>query len=262
MDCEVLLCAHTAGRGVAILKAMIAAADRAGVRTFVSDHYTGRSKWLMTYGLGHTGRRIWTDAHIKAGGRLIGWDLGYWDRESAMRLTIDRDHPQHLIKNMNGSRFDLDNVQLRNDYNPHGPIVLAGLGRKTREALNDVSMSWERNTLAAIQSAYPKARVLYRSKRQESFWPLKSLIGDVEKALRGASLVVCRHSNIAIDACIAGIPVVCSDGIAAALYGNDLNKVVKPDLGTRLQFLRNVAWWQWRPTEAEQAWKQIISILN
>lgn len=262
MDCEVLICPQTSSRGTAMLKAMVSSAASAGVRVLVGDQYSGRSNWLMTYGLGHPTRRLWTDAHLKAGGRLIGWDLGYWDREVAMRLTIDRDHPQHLIRQMDGSRFAADRIQLRDDYDPRGPIILAALGRKTRLILNDADRSWERSTLEALRSIYPNKTILYRAKRQESFPPLKSINGDIEKVLQGASLVVCKHSNVAIDACIAGIPVVCSDGIASALYGNDLKNVTKPDLATRLQFLRNVAWWQWRPTEAAQAWKHIISILN
>lgn len=262
MDCEVLLCPHTARRGEAILEAMIAAASTVGVKVFVGDQYTARSKWLMTYGLGHPGRRAWTNAHIKAGGRVIGWDLGYWDRESAMRLTIDKDHPQHLLSNMEGSRFDRYGIQLRDDYNPSGPIILVGLGEKTRNVLGIGMNNWEYSTLSAIRAAYPGRLVLYKPKKEGTLSALRSVEGSIETVLAGASLVVCRHSNVAIDACFAGIPVVCSDGIAAALYGNDLRNVVKPDHKARLQFLRNVAWWQWHPTEAVQAWKHIISILN
>lgn len=262
MDCEVLLCPQTANRGGAILKAMLSASSFAGVKCFVGDQYRASSKWLMTYGLGHPQRRAWYDAHLAAGGRLIGWDLGYWDRDTAMRLTIDQDHPQHLLRDLDGSRFNNDGIELRDDWNPYGPIILAALGRKTRASLNDSSLNWERETLNAIKDIYPKRIVQYRSKRPETFANLPIAKGTIEQAMKGAALIVCRHSNVAVDACFAGIPVVCSDGIGAALYGNDLRNVEKPDAAARLRFLQNVAWWQWRPTEALEAWKHIISILT
>jgi hypothetical protein len=262
MDCEVLLCPHTAGRGVAMLKALIEAAPAVGINCIVDTQYGARSKWLMTYGLGHPERRPWIEKHLASGGRLIGWDLGYWDREVAMRLTIDRDHPQHLLTDMPGNRFAADNITLREDYKSFGPIILAGNGAKTRQVLNDKAMRWEQQMLEAIRAAYPTQGIRYRAKRYETFSGLRLAQGTVEEALAGASLVVCRHSNIAVDACIAGVPAVCSDGIASALYGSSLTKVVHPSREQRLQFLQNVAWWQWRPTEAIDAWKQILRILN
>jgi len=262
MDCEVLLCPQTAGRGRAILGAMIACAATAGVKLIVGEQYTASSKWLMTYGLGHAGRRSWVDSHLRSGGRVIGWDLGYWDRDFAMRLTIDKDHPQDLLTDMDSSRFEKEGIELRNDFCGDGHIIIAALGRKTRLLLNDKNHRWENQAIALAQQAYPDRKIVYRSKRPEKFQLIPQADGTIESVLKGASLVICRHSNIAVDACIAGIPVVCSDGIASALYGNDVVNVIQPDYDARLRFLQNVAWWQWRPTEALLAWKHIIKILN
>jgi hypothetical protein len=82
-------------------------------------------------------------------------------------------------------------------------------------------------------------------------------MAPIEIVLSGASLVVCRHSNVALDACIAGIPVVCEDGIASTLYGNDINNPIMPTLEQRRQLIANAGWWQWSPTEARQAWEFI-----
>lgn len=262
MDCEVLICSGTASRGSIMLAAMVAAAHQAGMNCLVDDQYRARSKWLMTYGLGHTERRKWVDAHLQNGGRLIGWDLGYWDRSQSMRLTIDADHPQRLLHDFGKERFERSALQLRNDYDAFGPIVLVGLGRKQRAALHDSTMRWESNKLKQIRAAYPDKQILYRPKRTENLRGVKSVSGSIEQVLKGASLIVCRHSNVAVDACFAGIPVVCEDGIAAALYENDLLHPVNPDIRARLQFLQNVAWWQWKPSEAVEAWNFIISILT
>lgn len=261
MHCEVLICPSLVSRGHKILEAMAAAGALAGVTCKIRDHYTGNSEWLMTWGMGSPQRREWLEAHRRTGGRIIGWDLGYWDRDQQMRLTIDEDHPQRFLKVMDSSRFDASGIKLRADANPDGPIILAGLGRKQRIALGDTTMKWESNKLKAIRAAYPNKTVLYRSKRSEILHPLKSAFGTIDQALRGASLVVCRHSNVAVDACIAGIPVVCEDGIAAALYGDDLLHPIIPSIDCRRFFLQQVAWWQWKSSEAYEAWKFIISIL-
>lgn len=78
----------------------------------------------------------------------------------------------------------------------------------------------------------------------------------IDEALRGASLVVCRHSNVAVDACVAGIPVECDDGAAAALYRGNPN----PTREQRAEFLRRLTFWEWRPDEAAQAWDWILTV--
>lgn len=88
--------------------------------------------------------------------------------------------------------------------------------------------------------------------------PRGFLDGTIEKALQGCSLVVCRHSNVAVDAIIAGVPVVCYDGAANAIYNSELTKIVEPVAEPiRLKFLRNLAWWQWRDSEIRsgEMWK-------
>jgi hypothetical protein len=73
--------------------------------------------------------------------------------------------------------------------------------------------------------------------------------------MRGCSLVVCRHSNVAIDACIAGVPVECDDGAAFALYRNG----PQPDENARREFLGRLAWWNWggtRPPRRGDSWRR------
>lgn len=264
MDCEVLLAPDMALRGLKILQAMIDAAPAAGVRCFVTKTHEKRAKVLMAYGLGHPLRRNSTRSHVARGGRLLGWDLGYWGRDvsgrAAMRLTLDQDHPQQHITDMPAGRWEAAGIALRSDGDPSGPIVLCGMGQKAREVLTGTrGNTWELQTLAAIRAAHPGRRVLYRPKReQEGSLPgCLQARGSIEDAVRGASLVVCRHSNVAVDACIAGVPVVCWDGASAALYGSDLRNPRAPGVDERRRFLQNLAWWQWNPTEALQAWSFI-----
>jgi len=258
VDCEVLL-PHIGRRGRAIMQAMVDAAPRVGVRCQVTQSYRGVAPMLMSYGLGHIQRRHWTQAHVANGGRLIGWDMGYWDRDVAMRVTVDAEHPRHMPM-MPPHRWEAAGIALREEFDPTGTIVLVGMGRKSRAQFGWAGQEWEEAALARIRCAYPGRLVVYRPKKPEVLEGCRSDNRPIEEVLRGASLVVCRHSNVAVDACIAGVPVVCEDGAAAALYGSDLSAPVRPDREQRLQFLQNLAWWQWRPSEAEAAWRFLLKV--
>lgn len=255
MECEVLL-PDTTRRGLRMLEAMI---DAAPVRCYTTTVYQGKAPLLMSYGLGHLGRRPWTDAHVAAGGKLIGWDLGYWDRNETMRVTVERDHPRKL-PSMPAARWESANIPLRMDFDPSGPVILVGMGRKSRQQFGMGFQQWERNALAAIRAAYPGRRVIYRPKRLEQLENLPVATSPIEEVLKGASLVVCRHSNVGVDACIAGVPVVCEDGAASALYGSDLRHPVNPGAAERRNFLERLAWWQWKPSEASEAWQFLLKV--
>lgn len=261
MRCEILYQPQgMASRGRKMLSAMIEAAPAAGIEPVVSSVWSRNADLLMTYGLGHPQRRQWTQAHLQKGGRVIAWDLGYWDRDKPgafkMRITIDRDHPWHLIGPESPDRLDRE---LRDDYSPDGHILLCGLGRKQRNYKGHRTREWEAATLKRIQKSHPGRRILYRPKKQEPALPgCRISQGTIEEAMRGASLVVCSHSNVAIDACIAGIPVECEDGIAFSLYRDNPN----PSPVERLEFLRSVAHWQYSTDEAAQAWNFIRTKLS
>ncbi|UHQ21893.1 hypothetical protein LVB77_14585 [Lysobacter sp. 5GHs7-4] len=256
MRCELLLSDEAmADRGRKMLEAMAAAAPAAGIDLVVSKKWSRAAPVLMTYGLGHPARREWTRKHVAAGGRLIGWDLGYWDRDTPlrfhMRLTLDAEHPHRWIQPEPAERFDASGIVLREDADPSGPIVLCGLGAKQRKHKGYTGQAWELRTLARLRKRFGRGRIVYRPKRPEQGLPgCPVWNGQLEDVLRGAALLVCSHSNTAVDACIAGVPVECEDGAALALYcGNPY-----PSREQRLEFLRSLAWWQWKPTEAAAAW--------
>jgi hypothetical protein len=262
MDCEVLY-GDVSQRALRMLDALIATAEEAGVRIKVSEKWTNSTPVLMSYGLGHPLRSKWTEAHVKAGGRLIGWDLAYWDRDNAMRCTVDHLHPWRLIRDMPADRWESAGISLREDADPEGPIVLIGMGRKSRSQFSMFDRAWERESLKQIKKNYPGKTIIYKPKRPEDLMPgCVTVNGHIEEALKGASLVVCRHSNVAVDACIAGVQVVCEDGAAKVLYNNDLSNPVNPSKEARLRFLQNLAYWQWKPSEARDAWKFLRTVLG
>jgi hypothetical protein len=117
------------------------------------------------------------------------------------------------------------------------------------------TMQWELAQMPRLKSM--GREILWRPKGKQT--PILSGATlkhgmPIEEALKGCSLVVCRHSNVAVDACIAGIPVECEDGAAWTLYRHGTT----PTREQRAEFLRRLGWWNWRPSEAAQAWNWIL----
>lgn len=210
---------------------------------------------LIAYGTGRPDMANIVAEHLASGHPALCWDVGYWGK--TFRCAWNGQHPKTLPKG-SPERWDARGVSLRNDYDPAGPIVLVGLGPKSRH----MGPNWERDTLQRIREAYPDRRVIYRPKPRRDFVPLPvetDWESPIEDVLRGASLVVTRHSNVGIDACIAGIPCVAELGAPALLYGSDLASPRVPTEAERLDFLRRLAWLNWEDEEAmgDQLWPWI-----
>lgn len=183
------------------------------------------------------------------------WDLGYWDRDESMRVSIDSIHPSEaqLAMAPEGARRDFI---LREESEPDGPILLIGIGRKSDTMLGLRPLEWEQRKRSELKARFPGRRIFWRPKGKffVELSGTKAAYGmPIEAAMSGCSLVVCRHSNVAIDACIAGVPVECEDGAAHALYRHGSN----PSRQERAEFLRRLSWWNWRPSEAAETWNWI-----
>lgn len=250
---EVLTDPAMTGRGREMINALI---ETCPLKVFVGTQYKGRSDILLTYGTGHPIRRPWWTRHRASGRHCIGLDFGY--TPGYMRATIDHDHPQRLVREEPSDRWEALGIELREDFAPEGPGVVVGLGQKALNVLGLRPLQWEMKAADLIRS---KGLIpVHRPKKPRGpFLPaIKVAEGSIEQVLKGSALVVCRHSNVAVDACIAGIPVICSDGISYALY----SKTPTPTRDERLRFLHSMAYWQWKPSEAAQAWTYLLGRLG
>lgn len=242
-----------------------------GLQVSFSMKYTGRSRVIAMYGCGNPEKSEIVRRHVAAGGNAVCWDLAYFSRGSSaqrdyLRVSIDRLHPsvdQVEATPDSADRFAAHGIQLREDYDPAGPVIVIGLGLKSRTglALHD----WECTALQAARTMYPDRRIIYRPKPRGGKrgddgvrWDDVDGTTPIERLLCGASLVVCRHSNVALDACIAGIPVDCEDGVARWLYA----QTKYPTPQQRLSLLHRAAWWQWRVSEMGAAWKFLLPRLS
>lgn len=252
---EILIDGKLAQRGLRMLTAMAACAPPGSA---VSERYTGRHDLLMLYGYGLPSRMEAGRRHLAAGGRLVIWDMGYWSREDHMRIAIDSFHPTGEQLAMAPEGQSRPTPPLREDADPTGPVMLVGMSHKSAEVMLGIgALNWERKALARIRKAYPGRPVVWRPKGR-AYVDIPGTTTSphtvpIHEALRGCSLVVCRHSNVAVDACAAGIPVQCEDGAARSLYAHNES----PSRADRAEFLRRLSWWNWSPAESGQAWQWI-----
>lgn len=236
-----------------MLKALASAARAAGDQVKETARFEGRSDWLVLFGVGAAVNDRARKAQLARGRRVLLWDLGYVDRKKAvghLRMSIDTDHPQDWLEKTEGlrDRWARLDVPLREDANPAGPVLLIGLGRKSRAYLR--LPNWERDMLARLEKRFAGRQIIFRPKGKDiTQLPCATdRETPMEQLLRGASLVVCRHSNAAVDATIAGVPFEAQDGAAMWLQRREFTPA------NRLEFLQRLACWQWRADQAAEAW--------
>jgi hypothetical protein len=262
---EIVNTGHESRIGAETLRSIFLGGQSLGMNIKLSRTYTGSKDLLVLYGAGAPDRDQLMRKHLDSGRHVLCWDVGYVGRgkdtnRHYFRVSVDRTHPNLMMDVTPNSpeRWAAHGIKLRNDYDPKGPIIVAGMGPKSRVHLgvND----WEIKALHAAKKRFPGKRVLYRPKprklRDDRIQWEKDGETPISALLKGASLVICRHSNVAVDACIAGIPVECEDGAAHWLYRHSPT----PSPEQRLDFLNRLAWWQWKTTEMKEAWKFLQTV--
>lgn len=249
-EVEVIFCEENSLTARTILQAMAEAAAADGYTVRATDRYTGCAPVLMLWGVGRPEHMAARATHLEAGGRAILWDMGYFGRgkhDAYVRVTLDHDHPWRDLDDTppDPSRWGSFGIELREDFDPDGHIVLACLGRKSIESRG--LHGWNDRAHKRLMALYPGVRVVRREKPSSRH----ATVPLISEVLRGARLLYCLHSNCAIDAAIAGVPFECEDGAAWWLK----QRPYTPE--NRLDFLRRLCWWQWRCYEATEAWQFI-----
>lgn len=212
--------------------------------------------WLVLWGPGDPERQRLMRECVAKGGHAIALDLAYWNRDSYFRVSIDAPHPQAWVMRRDWPAWRLERTKppIADYWDPRGPVIVAGIGAKAHVQYKDHSvLAWEQEQAARITDG---RRVYYRRKHPsgpyvDGMHPAPQ--GHIDTVLRGASLVITWHSNVAVDALRLGIPAVCRDGAAAAVCPSEVLPGQAP-LGDalRMRFLQNLAWFQWGPHETNE----------
>lgn len=227
---------HTskAWRALSVMKEAI---RNSGDSIIETDEYQGNSDWLVLWGVGARAHNEARNKQRAKGKRALLLDMGYTNRESTFRMSIDDDHPHRWLDKTPDDRPPV--AALKDTYSESGHIVIAGIGAKSKRYLG--LKDWERSTYAKFKKEFPGRRIVIKEKTDKT---------PIEDVLQGASLVVARHSNCCVDAAIHNIPFRCSDGAAFWLK----------DLRDRELLLRKIAYWQTNADGAMNAWRFIKEI--
>lgn len=259
---EVLIHRTGSERGKELLMAAASAMRVDGHVVRQGYNFTGCGKVLFLYGPGAPDRMRARELQTKMAKHTVMFDLGYFCRDQYMRMSITDEHPQRYMDITPNSpeRFERLGVNIVNHYDPAGPIILVGMGRKTH-AIPGRS-GWEFMAAQNLRQRFPDRKIIYRPKpgAKQLILDLGLEISDpetpIQKVLRGASLVVCRHSNVAVDAVVAGIPFDAEDGAATWMNGRPYT------IENRLDFLHRLAHWQWRQDEMHLATRFALDIIS
>jgi len=193
-------------------------------------------------------------------------DLGYWHRDAYYRFAVNGWSPDRYVgQGLPATRFERLGLRIRPWRTGGREIVVAG---STAKACTDHGIGyqeWERKVIAQLQGC--GRPLAYRPKPNDlAAGPIAGAALDrrpVSEMLASAYAVVTHHSNTAIDALLAGVPVHCETGAAAA-FSVPLDQIAAASLlEGREQFLFDVAWLQWTLEEMRtgECWKHLRQYL-
>ncbi len=224
------------------------------------------------YGFNEPLRRVF-DTYVAAGLKAVCVDLGYWGRKELNpilgyhKISVNDRHPTAYFQRVahDGSRAARFRLAIAPWRAKGEHILLAGMGEKSAECEGFEPEQWEREAIAAIRQVSDRP-IIYRPKPS---WKEAQRIegaGFAPKAVQLESLfprchaVVTHHSNVAVEALVAGIPVFSFKGAGAVLSSNDLSAIEKPIMpGGRHQFVNDLAWTQFHNSEMKSgvAWRHL-----
>lgn len=205
--------------------------------------------------------------YVDAGKTAVLIDLGFWGRHDGGRLAgyhkfvINGLQPGDYFnsKEHPANRFNKFGIDLK-PYNPEGEyILLAGMSGKAASVYGLAPEQYERNMVREIRK-YTDMPIVYRPK--PTFQDATKIDGaiysgpeeDLNGVLEKAKIVVSHHSNVAVDAIVAGKPVIVGAQCVASCFSNNvgegfLGNVFFPTDSARLQWLYNIAYTQWNVRE-------------
>lgn len=253
---DVLITPMTRAKSRQLLHAVHAGAVEAGLDSrIVQDGKTRKGALVVLYGLGGSDR-------VEYAGRpnVISFDAGYWERKIELeqrkyRVSIGGFHcPDRIFQGPNPGpeRWESSGLSIaESGGDPNGPILLVGNGPKSnRIGAADWCADMSRN----LRQWFPGKTIWYRPKPKRAhdqcvdYDALAEKI-NLDSVLAQCSLVVCRHSNVAVDCARTATPCACEDGAAKSIYWAPRRSVLQPTYEIRRDFLYRLAWWQWSIVE-------------
>ena len=243
------------------------------VQLISSQRYRGpNSRIAVFYGLSDGLRQVFDDYRQDERRKAIYVDLGYWGRRKKTRfdgyhkISIDSRHPTGYFQTVEhpADRFRSHSIQIKPWREDGRHILVIGMSGKGALAEGFVPEQWERRTVMQLREL-TKRPIVYRPK--PNWIGAKPIMGaafqresPIEHALADAWAVVCHHSNVAVEAILAGVPAICPLGVASVMAGHRLEQIDAPPMPEgREQWASDIAYCQWTMAEMQSgaAWRHL-----
>ena len=233
------------------------------VRCYEDEYKDVGDEWAVFYGLDGNLKRILAD--YSAVGRAVYVDLGYWGRLTGGKLAgyhkivLNGRHPNsYYRRGYPADRFREQGIKIEPWRTSGKHIVLAGMGNKAAAVEGLATEAWERRMIELIRMVTNRP-IVYRPKPSwKEAMPIHGVdysppAVPIENVLKNAWAVVTHHSNVAVDAVLAGIPAFCWKGVGRDMSLQDLAHLEKPWMPEgREQWAADIAYTQWSVPEIAQ----------
>lgn len=260
-------------RSVEIADALRKSAHRLGWKSEVVETVHKEPRGDLIAGYGWRNREIF-EAYRKAGLHYLYFDLGYWGRKKSRsdvsgyhKAVFDARHATGYFRR--GRPHDrmagAPEIVPWNGGGTH--IIVAGLSAKAAMASDRGVMEWEHETIAKLRQI-TRRPIVYRPKPSWKaarpvdgtiFSPRSQLIGEV---LQSAHALVTLHSNAALDALAAGVPIYAEEGVGSVMSMRSLDQIEHPPYPEgREQLFADVGYCHWSVPEIANGtmWAQFMA---
>lgn len=195
-------------------------------------------------------------------------DLGYWGRDQGgtisgyHKVAVNHWHPQdaQLRLPVPPDRWDRLGLTIKPWRRSGETVLVAGMGPKSQPLYElGAAQEWDISAIERIREV-SKRKIVYRPKpgHVAALPPIPGTVysppeESLAHRLAEAWCVVTNHSNVGIDALVAGVPVFCRDGAARGLALDDLSRIEDPIYPSgRERLMHALAYCQWTVAEMEK----------
>lgn len=189
---------------------------------------------------------------------VIIFDLGYWGRKILFKASVNQPHPRDVLDEaFTGERYEATNgIPIEPPRDGGSFVLLAAMGWKGCAAYGQAHGAWDASAYKRLQKA-TTLPIVWKAKPSdphpivpEGVTPYRGgkMLNDYP--LEDCAAIVTHHGNSAVEALARGIPAFCVHGVASEICGFDLSKIGTAKVPqNRVQFLHNLAHWQWSKDE-------------
>ncbi len=261
----------TSRRSTHLALAMAAGASASGLAVTTVPNFDSPAADIgVGYGWGHPGL---FEAYRTAGGHYAYLDLGWWGRKPKHdvlggfhKISVDAREPTAYFRgNFATDRFAIHGLTAAPWRASGGHVLLAGMSAKSAKTRGFRPQEWEMAAIEQIRAVTDRP-IVYRPKPSwAEATPIPGTIFSypatpVETALADCWALVTLHSNVAVDALLAGVPVNVAEGVAAE-FSTPLAQIESPLMPDgREQLMADIGWQQWLPAEMASGacWRHLL----